>query len=106
LLRANGIVHALEGVAGLAAAQGDARRAARLYGAAEALREVIRTPLAPFDRTEYDRYVAVARAQLDEAAFSAVWAEGRAMPLEQAIAEALHATSAVPTPGHLPPPTP
>jgi transcriptional regulator with XRE-family HTH domain len=84
----NGIVHALEGVAGLAAAQGDARRAARLYGGAEVLREVIRNPLAPFDRTEYDRYVAAARAQLDEAAFAAAWAEGRALLPDQAVAEA------------------
>jgi len=47
-----------------------------MYGAAEALREVIRNPLAPFDCTEYDRGVAAACAQLDEAAFAAVWAEG------------------------------
>jgi predicted ATPase/transcriptional regulator with XRE-family HTH domain len=87
----NGIVHALEGVAGLAAAQSDARGAARLYGAAEVLREVIGNPLAPFDRTEYDRYVAVARAQLDEAAFAAAWAEGRALLPEQAAAEAKQA---------------
>jgi hypothetical protein len=84
----NGIAHALEGVAGLAAAQGDARRAARLYGGAEVLREVIRNPLTPFDRTEYERCVAVARLQLDEAAFAAAWAEGRALLPELAIAEA------------------
>ena len=45
--------------------------------------------MAPFDRTEYDRYVAVARAQLDEAAFAVARAEGRAMSLNQAITDAL-----------------
>jgi hypothetical protein len=29
------------------------------------------------------------RAQLDEATFAAAWAEGRAMPLDQVVADAL-----------------
>ena len=37
--------------------------------------------------------VAAARAQLDEGAFAAAWAAGEAMSLEQAIDEALQATS-------------
>ena len=68
--------------------QGDARRAARLYGAAEALREVTRSPLALFDSPAYVRGVAEARAKLDEAVFAADWAAGRTMALEQIIAEA------------------
>jgi hypothetical protein len=39
-----------------------------------------------------------ARAQLDAATFAAAWAEGRTMPLEQAIAEALGEGSASPNP--------
>ena len=38
--------------------------------------------------------VAVTRAALGEAAFTAAWAEGRAMPLERAIAYALEAPAA------------
>jgi hypothetical protein len=42
-------------------------------------------------RADYDRDVAAARAQLDEPAFAAAWAEGQALPLELAIGEALPA---------------
>ena len=45
--------------------------------------------LLPDERACYERSVAAARAQLDEAAFAAAWAEGRAMTLEQAILFAL-----------------
>ena len=87
----DGMAFALEGYAGLAAAQGRAERAARLFGAAAALREVISSPMAPFDQPEYDRDVAAVRSQLDEALCATTWAEGRALTLEQAIAEALSA---------------
>ena len=46
--------------------------------------------LAPADRADHDRDVAAVRAALGEAAFAAAWAEGRAMTMEQAIAEALN----------------
>jgi DNA-binding NarL/FixJ family response regulator len=45
--------------------------------------------ILPDLRTDYDRYVAAARAQLGEDAFAASWAAGRALTLEQAITEAL-----------------
>ena len=41
--------------------------------------ETTGTRLIAADRAEYDRNVAAVRAQLDEAAFAAAWAEGRAM---------------------------
>ena len=44
----------------------------------------------PIDRADYDRDVAAIRAQLDETTFAAAWAAGRALSLEQAIAEALN----------------
>jgi hypothetical protein len=43
----------------------------------------------PADRLEVDRYVVDVRAQLDEAAFEAAWAEGQAMSLEEAVIYAL-----------------
>jgi hypothetical protein len=53
------------------------------------LRETMGTPLPPVDRARYAHAVAAARAQFDAAAFAAAWAEGRTLPLEQAIADAL-----------------
>ena len=92
-----GITFVLEGIGVLAATQGqrleDAQpgglRAARLFGAAEALRETLGAPLFPSHLNHYQQGVAAARAQLDDKTFAAAWAEGRAMTLEQAIAYAL-----------------
>src|SRR5262249_35860897 len=78
----------LEGLAGLAEVRKQPERAARLFGAAEALRESGGRPLPPVYRADYDKAVAAARAQLDPASWAAAWAAGRALPLEQAIAEA------------------
>jgi predicted ATPase len=79
-----GIVRALAGLAEVAAAQGQAGRAGRLFGAAERL-------LAPSSmfHDEMNSRVAEARANLDAATFEAGWAAGQAMTQEQAIAEAL-----------------
>ncbi len=70
-------------------AQESAFRAARLYGAAEALREAIGSPLPPSARAPHERSLAAARALLGEADFTAAWAEGRALTMEAAITEAL-----------------
>jgi hypothetical protein len=40
------------------------------------------------DRRDIERYVTNVQEQLDEAAFEAAWAEGRAMSLEEAVAYA------------------
>ena len=69
--------------------------AARLWGAAEALREALNFPLPLPARLRYDRYVASARAQTRPADFKRDWAEGRAMSAEAAIRYALGET--VPT---------
>jgi len=83
-----GIAYALEGFACLAAAQGQARRAAHLFGAAEALREALGAPLPPADRPAYDRMISAAQSMIGVDEFSASWAAGRVMTLEQAIGEA------------------
>jgi ATP/maltotriose-dependent transcriptional regulator MalT len=86
------IVDALEGFARVALhgvrAPELAARAARLLGAAEALREASELPVAPTAREEYDRTVQTACARLGEAAFAAAWGEGRRMTLEQVLADA------------------
>ena len=83
------IADALIGFAALAAAQEQAERAARLFGAVERLYETMNLILLPVIRAEYDRNVSAARAQMNEAAFATAWANGRAMTLDQAIAAAL-----------------
>jgi predicted ATPase/DNA-binding SARP family transcriptional activator/Tfp pilus assembly protein PilF len=65
------------------------QRAARLWGATQALREQIGAPLPPSAREEYDRDVAAARVVLGDEAFSAAWTEGQQMTIEQAISYAL-----------------
>jgi hypothetical protein len=45
--------------------------------------------LTPVERAVFDRYAATSRAQLDDATFAMMWAEGQKMTLEQAKAEAL-----------------
>jgi non-specific serine/threonine protein kinase len=83
------VAYCLEGFAGLAGARAQGARAARLWGAAEALRETISDPLAPADQPEYDRSMAAARVGLDEGSWEAAFAEGKLMPLEEAVEYAL-----------------
>jgi predicted ATPase/transcriptional regulator with XRE-family HTH domain len=71
-------------------------RAARLFGAAAALRDRLGSaasrsweiPLVPLNRERYEHQVAATRAMLGEEVFEVAWAEGRQLPVEQAIAEA------------------
>jgi hypothetical protein len=84
----------LDGLAAVASGQGEPARAARLLGAAAALRESRGIPLPPIECADLDRVMVGVRAALGEAAFAAAWAEGRALPLDQAIAEALQTASA------------
>lgn len=83
------IADVLEGMAGLAAAQRRPTLAARLFGAAEALLEEIGAHVESGNREEHDFNVAVARARLDEATFTAAWKKGRELSAEQAIEYAL-----------------
>jgi tetratricopeptide (TPR) repeat protein len=89
------ILLCLEGLARVAVAQGRMERAARLCGAAAALREDKGWPLPPAKRAEHDRTVAAAHAALGEAAFTAAWARGHALPLEEAIEETFLGKSAI-----------
>jgi tetratricopeptide (TPR) repeat protein len=84
-----GIAPSLEGVAGALAGLAQLEKAARLFGAAEELRRTLRSPVLQEERELYDREVADLRAALGEGGFAAAWAEGRAMTLEHAVAEAL-----------------
>jgi predicted ATPase/DNA-binding CsgD family transcriptional regulator len=96
---------ALDGVAGLALARGEPHRAARLFGAAAALQVASGLLVGPAFRATQERDVAAARAALGEEAFAAGWADGAALPMLAAVAEAT--AIAAPAPGwasHPPPP--
>ncbi len=84
-----GLADALDGLAKTAAAQDHGTRAARLFGAAATLREVIEAPLSPVVRRIYERHLAAAHALLAPAAWDAAWAAGQQMALDQAVAYAL-----------------
>ena len=79
-------------MAWLAVAEGQPARAARLGGAAEALREALGAALHPVLHPGHDQAVQAMRAALGEEAFAAAWAEGQALPLEEAVALALEET--------------
>ncbi|MDQ5854583.1 MAG: hypothetical protein M3380_21425 [Chloroflexota bacterium] len=48
------------------------------------------------DRIAYERDLGGIRSRLDAATFAAAWAEGRAMPLEEAVASALDSMATFP----------
>jgi non-specific serine/threonine protein kinase len=79
------------GLGNVNALRGKPIRAAKLWGAAEALRERMGMYLSPCDlaHSGYERDLAAVRATLDEASFDAAWTEGRAMSFEQALEYAL-----------------
>jgi ATP/maltotriose-dependent transcriptional regulator MalT len=85
------LANALEGSARLASAKGNATRAARIWGAREALLEVCALPITfpPIDVTKHATCLSAARARLDEAQWASAWAEGKAMTANEAVAFAL-----------------
>ncbi|HEX8217982.1 MAG TPA: NB-ARC domain-containing protein, partial [Chloroflexia bacterium] len=88
-----GIAECVAAMAGIAGAEAQPERAARLFGVAEALREALNARVWPAERADYERNLAVARAQLgpgQEAAWEKAWQEGRAMSFEEALSCALN----------------
>jgi non-specific serine/threonine protein kinase len=81
-------VGAVVGLACAAAAGAEAEEAARLFGAAEALREAV-CPLAPEKDAFRTPYLSMARSRLDETSWEEAWTQGRAMSMEQAMDYAL-----------------
>ncbi len=83
-----GAAFCLEAIAAGIALIGQPDRAVRLFGAADALRETISAPLGGANARYLDAMLQPARGGLSETAFASAWAEGKAMTLEQAIADA------------------
>lgn len=84
-----GIAWCLAGLAGVAVLEEDPERAARLWGAAETLRQRLGCRPAPAIRVTHQRLQQAARDQLGSAAFEAAWAKGRALSLDAAVSLAL-----------------
>ena len=80
------LANCLEGLAGVAAVRGQAERAARLWGAAQAIREDSGNLRSTTDQALYEPLLAKARAQLPEKTFAEYVAAGKAMPFSAAIA--------------------
>ena len=98
------IAECVEGFAALASIAGRPRRAARLYGAAEALREVTGAKLLDLaDSSERDRQVGVIRKRLGAQTFAAEWVGGRGISADEAARLALRGSrSDEPDEGTLP----
>lgn len=77
--------YCLEGLAAVALGQEQSDRAARLFGAAAALREEIGCPLTPVEAAGEENQVSRLRQALGEEAFTAAWQAGEAMALEEAV---------------------
>jgi DNA-binding NarL/FixJ family response regulator len=79
----------LDGLACSIGARGNVGRAARLFGAAEAIREAAGYQQATGDRSLREPYLEAACSRLDEAAWEKECMEGRTMGLEEAVEYAL-----------------
>jgi predicted ATPase/DNA-binding CsgD family transcriptional regulator len=78
----------LECLAGLATSAGNHSEAARLFGAAQGHRERMGVVRFKIHEAAYQASVTALRDAFDEKAFEAAWAEGAALPIEEAIAYA------------------
>jgi non-specific serine/threonine protein kinase len=84
-----GLADGFELLAGVAAARGNAARAARLFGIVEALQERVGRSLSPAEHTLREQGLSSVRRALGETAARREHDTGRALPLEQALAFAL-----------------
>jgi predicted ATPase/class 3 adenylate cyclase/DNA-binding CsgD family transcriptional regulator len=75
-----GVCDTLEAIAGVAAEQESSAEAARLFGAAQSLRDQIGCVRWPVRRLRYDADVALLSGDVD-----AAWTEGAAMSIEEAV---------------------
>ena len=77
-----GIAETLEGLAGVASAEGRAEQAATILGASEALREAIGAPLPPADLPVYQNVVNEISSHMKKGDMDKAWSAGRQMLIE------------------------
>jgi predicted ATPase/class 3 adenylate cyclase len=80
---------ALEGFACVTGAEGEAERAVRLWGAAQALHETKGIPRDTDFLAEADARISAVRSGMGEQAWEEAWRKGRAMTLDEAVSYAL-----------------
>jgi non-specific serine/threonine protein kinase len=86
------LLYSVAGIGGIAVERRQFARAAQLLAAVSAATEGMGMPLQPMEQAQFDRDVATAKAALSAEAFAQAWADGRALALDAAVAEALHDT--------------
>jgi len=72
-----------------AGTRGEAERAARLFGVAEALRESAGYRQGPRESAIREPYLTAARASIEKTAWEEAWEEGQKMKFEEAVSYAL-----------------
>ena len=85
------LVYAIEGLASLNMIQEHPERAARLFAWTDAMREKIGDHRPPVEQASVEKDLAVIHSKVDDTEFARLFAEGRTMTVEQAIALALEA---------------
>jgi non-specific serine/threonine protein kinase len=90
-----GIAGTLAGIAGVVSSRGQPERAARLLGAAWGVAEALGVRYLAH-HVHAERVLAATRARLPDDAFEDAWNEGRALTVEQAVAEARRLLTAAP----------
>jgi hypothetical protein len=83
------VQRALEGFACLAGVEGDAERAARLWGAAQALHETKGIPRDIDFLAEADTRISAVRTGMGEEVWEEAWRKGLTITLEEAVSYAL-----------------
>lgn len=89
-----GVARLLESFASSAAAQSRPERSLKLAGAAAALRQTLGAPNNAAEQTRLEKGLEPARRALADEASTAAWMEGWAMPVEEAVQEALRSRPA------------
>lgn len=77
----------LEGLAKLNILHAQADRAARLFGAAHALRQRMEIPLPPVECADYEKHLAMTKKALGKKEFTSAWKEGEAMSVEELVGQ-------------------
>jgi predicted ATPase len=83
------VANQLESLGFVALTRGNGVRAARLLGAAEALRDIALAPMTSFEREEYEAEVRRLHGELDEGSLASAWADGRQMTADEAVVFAI-----------------
>ncbi|HSF80276.1 MAG TPA: tetratricopeptide repeat protein [Anaerolineales bacterium] len=82
-----GIANCLGAMAGLAALTNQPQRAARLFAAADKIRQAIGANMGINDRQEYDYYLSLLQSQLDQQALDLAWSQGYNLPVDQIMSD-------------------